>query len=217
MLRFRSHFVAAGLFTLGAVLYGAVNWHAFTVALAKTDAAETWAETRANVSKSAHYLLSSTPRVAAQQPDQPAASAEQAARQAVLAPFSGGWGKHGYQLSISPDGSGEATWRTYEWCHRPGVKPPCDSIAPDGIIQEGGHAVLTFSSVEGRTAYGSMIDISDPAHLVRLSVSLTLQPEGTALMRSGDEARVRTAPGGPTDGRTLCGTLEAWQTGVCGA
>lgn len=138
----------------------------------------------------------------------------------ALAPFAGGWGKHGYSLTINPDGSGEAIWRVYDRCGAPGVTLPCDRI-DETHFDAGGHAVLLFSSVERQTAYGSLVDISDPAHPIFRSTSLTLRPDGTARLRTGSEAEVRTPvldvpDGSPRYGMTLC-RPESWQTEWCGA
>lgn len=137
-----------------------------------------------------------------------------------LTPFIGNWGRHGYSLAISSDGTGEATWRVYDRCGAPGVTLPCDRI-DETHFEAGGHAVVTFSSAEGQTAYGSLVDISDPAHPIFRSAGLTLRPDGTARLRVGSDIEVR-APvldvpdGSPRYGTTLCRT-DAWVTEACGA
>lgn len=159
-------------------------------ALAKTDAGEHWAAIGANVSRFGRYLVGT-----------PAQAAE--AAPLTFADFVGSWHRHGYVLTIYPDGSAVAAWRTY-----------------DGDLPEapGGHASITFTRVEGRTLYGT-----NPNSATRQSVALTEYDYGVGFLTDEPTVVASNAPFDPQRGTTLCGprfaTAPEWFRGTspCGA
>jgi hypothetical protein len=141
----------------------------------------------------------------------PATQAAHAARSAAIAAgapmqfsdFVGSWHHHGYVLTVYPDGSAVAVWRTYD-----GDKPE----AP------GGNAALRFSRVEGHTLYGT-----NPNSATRASVALTEYEYGVGFLADEPNVAAPDAPYNPQAGVTLCGpryaTAPEWFRGTspCGA
>lgn len=164
-------------------------------------------------------VLVSSPGSSRAEPATPEqAAADEAARQAALAPFVGGWNKHGYSLTIAADGSAEATWRTYRFCGDRGVTPPCDDPSRPETFN-GGHMRMRFDRVEGNSAYGTVIETNAPTAMLMppYPVVLELHSNGTALFLQGRQTTIPAGERAPLDGITFCGTLEAWQAGWCGA
>jgi hypothetical protein len=164
----------------------------FRTELAKTDAAESWAEIVTNLTMAAHQIGG------------PPAAAQAAAPTPMrFADFVGTWHRHGYSLTIYPDGSAVAAWRTY-----------------DGDLPEapGGNATLRFDRVEGRTLYGT-----NPNSATRQSVALTEYDYGVGFLTDDPAVVASNAPFDPQRGTTLCGprfaTAPEWFTGTspCGA
>ncbi|MDP8921925.1 MAG: hypothetical protein M3O34_03510 [Chloroflexota bacterium] len=132
-------------------------------------------------------------------------------------PFEGRWGRHGLSLTITPDGTGDAEWRTYQWCDDPGVTEPCD-LAVGGIITGGGRAVMQLvppgqDAGEGSTLRGTVERTTQPSVVARGPIWLRLGAYGTATLEQPDRAPI-----------TLCGPRYAteapeWfrQTLPCGA
>lgn len=114
--------------------------------------------------------LTFTPVAAQEPPIEPAAAAATAARIAdataprSLTDFAGGWGRHGFILSISADGSAEASWRVYTWCKDNGNRQPCDSVQGNGIIS-GGKATFRFDRSDYRTILGTVLSSTDRERL----------------------------------------------------
>ena len=107
-----------------------------------------------------------------------------AAQPESFARFAGGWARHGFGLSIQPDGQARATWRTYRWCG-PGVPQPCDSMQ-DNLITSGGQATLVFTRVEGASAYGRVLASTDSETFpAGGDIVLTLEPYGMARLWDG--------------------------------
>jgi hypothetical protein len=115
-----------------------------------------------------------------------------------VADFAGGWGRHGFGMTINPDGSGEAGWRVYQWCTDTGGKQPCDGVNGQSIVS-GGMASLLFDHVEGATLVGTVSGSTDPATLPNGAIRLTERDYGIAEVVKA----VPSAPGDPP--MTLCG------------
>jgi len=94
-------------------------------------------------------------------------------------PFLGGWGRHGFGITVTASGEGTATWRVYKWCSDDPT-PPCDAMV-DSEIVSGGQAFIVFSRVAGETAYG-WVKASTEEEVLSGRVALTLQPYGMALL-----------------------------------
>ena len=210
----RRAFTLVGIVTVAwlslTILIG--GWWQFRTALAKTDAAEHWASITRNIAFAASQIAV---------PDQPAAASpirHAQGKLASLAPFVGTWGRHGMRLVVAPDGSADASWRTYFSCSDPGVTPPCDGIDDVGFVY-GGRSRMVFTSADGDTAYGTMLETNAPTAMLTppYPVLLVRQPNGTLLLLSGEATMIPPDQRRPTDGTILCGSLAAWQTGVCGA
>ena len=72
--------------------------------------------------------------------------------------FQGTWHLHTDYLVIHANGTGTATWPIHVFCGT-GVGmggSPCDKLASNGQITDGGHADLTIESVSGDTASGKV-------------------------------------------------------------
>ena len=109
-----------------------------------------------------------------------------AAADVDFGPFAKGWGRHGFGLRIDPDGQARAGWRIYKWCHEDPT-PPCDRLVGNEI-RSGGGARLVFTRVEDTTAYGEVLETSDPETLAIGPVSFTLTMFGMAqLAQDGSE------------------------------
>ena len=157
-------------------------------------------------------LSTAAPPAAAQETTtDPAQQAAESARQAAIAAggpmhfadFVGSWHRHGYSLTIYPDGAASVVWRTY-----------------DGDLPEapGGQASINFNRVEGRTLYGT-----NPNSATRELVALTEYEYGVGFLADGGDAVATNAPYEPRHGVTLCGPRFAaapeWfrATSPCGA
>jgi hypothetical protein len=133
-----------------------------------------------------------------------------------VADFAGGWGRHGLGMTIKPDGSGDASWRVYQWCKDTGGKQPCDGMNSQSIVP-GGMAALLFDHVEGATLVGTVSGSTDPATLPNGPIRLTERDYGIGEVVKA----VPSAPGDPP--MTLCGPRFAsapeWfrRTSPCGA
>jgi len=68
--------------------------------------------------------------------------------------FVGTWFGHGRVLIFSSNGRAKYIARAYQWCG-PGVSPPCDSFQNNNIIS-GIHEEMLFTTVAGKTAYGTI-------------------------------------------------------------
>lgn len=99
--------------------------------------------------------------------------------------FSDTWYHHGWSMRLQPDGTAIVSFRVYTWC-ADDPTPPCDDMVGNNIIA-GGHATITFTDIEGDTAYGSYDDGG--------WISLTLGPYDTAEFVDSDGAVI-----------TLCGS-----------
>ena len=136
----------------------------------------------------------------------PAAAAQEATTDPSpmrFADFVGTWSKHGYTLTVYPDGSAVAAWQTY------------DGDTPNA---PGGQASIRFSRVEGRTLYGT-----NPNSATRQSVALTEYEYGVGFLADEPTVAAPDAPYNPQAGVTLCGpryaTAPEWFRGTspCGA
>jgi hypothetical protein len=150
------------------------GWWQVRAALARPDIAEDIAAIQSNIIR------------AARQAGQPAAP--------TVADFAGDWNHHGFVLSVQPDGSAEAIWRTYQ--------DPAEAPA--------GHALLTFDRVDGRTAYGRVLWTTGPVWPLG-PVELTEYDFGVGELRASTGAPPAAAPGGPGDGLTVCGPRLDWE------
>ena len=133
-----------------------------------------------------------------------------------MSPFIGDWWKHGFGLTISPNGRGVAEWRIYTSCSETGGREPCDRIV-NNIIIGGGRAFIQFSppgqgSSNRTTLSGRITHSTDPRVMPIGSVVLQIGPYGTAQLQAGPEVY------------TLCGSrflgeVPDWfrQTSPCGA
>jgi hypothetical protein len=88
----------------------------------------------------------------------------------IFAPFVGDWSAHGGGVTIRPDGSVTAEWRTYRWCDDD-PRPPCDRTEGNAIIG-GGSATFQLQTVAGGVAQGVVTNTSDPSSL-RISSTVT--------------------------------------------
>src|SRR4051794_35457399 len=86
------------------------------------------------------------------------ASAQSRGRFAALA---GNWTAHGFGLSVADDGQAVANWRVYQWCSDLTAPAPCDSILGNDI-EDGGLAMVRFTSISGGVATGTVLMSSDP-------------------------------------------------------
>ena len=93
--------------------------------------------------------------------------------------FAKDWGRHGFGMTVAPNGEATVGWRVYKWCSDDPT-PPCDAMVDSDIIS-GGHATIVFERVEGSTAYGRVVDSNDP-QLLDDAVSLTLKEYGMAVL-----------------------------------
>jgi hypothetical protein len=95
-------------------------------------------------------------------PGAPAASATTppaaAAPSPDLQPFVGDWGRHGFDLKITRDGSFTFAWRTYRFCGQ--FPPPCDRMVNNSIV-DGGQATGTEHAVAARSAAGQVAATND--------------------------------------------------------
>jgi dipeptidyl aminopeptidase/acylaminoacyl peptidase len=128
-----------------------------------------------------------------------------------LSSFAKDWWHHGFNMTVEMNGQSSATWRTYKWCSQDPT-PPCDAVVDNGITP-GGSATLTFTQVDGQTAYALVNDSNDwavfePGTLV----SLTLLPYGMALLKQGS---TETTLCGPDYSKVAPESLI--QTTPCGA
>ena len=82
----------------------------------------------------------------------PIGHAQQTTSADTFAHFTGTWTRHGFGLTIEPNGSARAMWRTYQWCG-PDVPEPCDSMQGK-LIVSGGLATFTFGRVESSILIG---------------------------------------------------------------
>ena len=74
--------------------------------------------------------------------------------------FAGNWNHHGAGITVNADGTGHASWRTYQWCSDDPT-PPCDGV--DGnLIIDGGNADFRIVSVQGEQATALVIGSSQP-------------------------------------------------------
>jgi hypothetical protein len=173
----------------------------------------------------------------------PSPSPETAAPVADLSAFVGAWWRHGFSLTVSPDGSAEASWRTYHWCGDPGVTTACDTRPENGFLN-GGHAVILFESadipaaqrewrpavftsrtlafvaVQSPIAHGRVIFTTEPLRIRLGPVDLALLPYDTgALAQDGDGALVCRPE--PFDGVAIDDMTPAqrdrWEHRACGA
>ena len=115
--------------------------------------------------------------------------------------FVGTWGGHGRGLTFSSDGRAEYRARAYQWCG-PGVPPPCDSFQGNTII-DGIQQEMLFTSVVGKTAYGTITASSDDNR--GRAVSFAVDANDTATFSEG----------GDSAGILLCGPNAPF--GTCGA
>lgn len=122
----------------------------------------------------------------------PIASAQEAPP--TLADVAGDWYRHGFVLTIAPDGSATASWRVYQWCTDPAVAGACDRSENSQIIN-GGQAELAFTSVD------LPADPRDwtPSALAPISRqpvfrAVTLPIASGVVLSSTHEARLRVGP-----------------------
>jgi hypothetical protein len=88
-------------------------------------------------------------------------------------PFADTWHLHTYAVTINPDGTGYADWRTYRTCGQD--PPPCETWTGN-IINDGGHATFHLTSVTGTEAQGTVDISTDPSRLPAGPLHLTLAP-----------------------------------------
>lgn len=118
--------------------------------------------------------------------------------------FAGGWVRHGFGFGLHADGTATMSFRVYQWCSEDPT-PPCDVILGNAIY-DGGHGTLTFTEIDGNTAYGAFDDGG--------GVSLTLLPYDMVLLTdlsSGDQTELC----GPDFGNLAPPSLV--QSSPCGA
>jgi hypothetical protein len=108
-------------------------------------------------------------------------------------PFVGTWFAHSDTMIIKADGTATYTGRVFIWC-TDDPRPPCDTNEP---IMGGLNAQITFTSVSGNTASGSITggtglrDFHGNIIPVGSNISVTLNPDNDTLNVS--------------DGSLLCG------------
>jgi hypothetical protein len=102
-------------------------------------------------------------------------------------PFVGTWYAHAQQLVIQADGKAVYTGRVFVWCvddqGNTINQPPCDGGGNEGISPNQ-HALITFTSVQGNTASGSIMpggtgmrNINDNIIPIGSTVTVTLHPD----------------------------------------
>src|SRR5205809_1171940 len=94
-------------------------------------------------------------------------------RTASVKPFAGTWYWHGEGVSIEPDGSGRAGWRTYRRCSE--EPPPCDVERGHELIS-GGRAEFVVMRVRRDTAWVRVIHSTDPSRLAVGTLTIRLAP-----------------------------------------
>jgi hypothetical protein len=134
------------------------------------------------------------------------ASAQSPANFAALA---GDWSAHGFGLSIASDGQAVAHWRVYQWCSDLSSPAPCDSMLGNDI-ENGGLAMLRFTSLSGGVGTATVLMSSDPA---------TLSPGSSVTMRTQSGGTARLTTSGSLD-MVLCGPKfdpSQFTSAPCGA
>jgi hypothetical protein len=112
-----------------------------------------------------------------------------------LQPFQGQWYMHGGLLTIQNDGRATFIARAYQNCGS-GIKQPCDTWQGDRIIP-GIREEITITSIQGETAYGTIVNSSDNS--TGQPATIKIQPQNTLLFNK----------------RSLCGPHAP--VGYCGA
>jgi len=152
-------------------------------------------------------FIVTNPPSAVEQPSEPAPNFEE---------FSGGWWKHGFDVTINPNGWGEASWRTYNSCDGARTDAACDRVEGNTIYR-GGFAVLHLDRVESSTAFGTVMHSTDEVTLPNGAFRLTLREYGLADLAATDSVDR------PIESIGLCGQgfMDApeWfrRTSPCGA
>jgi hypothetical protein len=131
----------------------------------------------------------------------PIASAAHTPAASPYAQFLGSWFHHGGGLTISRNGHGFYSYRTYVFC-TPRLTTTCDKEAKN-VIYDGGFSRFTLHRTVGNKAYGSM-DNSAFSWQVGTTVTLVAKPNDTLVLYEAGTA--------PT---TLCGSKAP--AGFCGA
>jgi hypothetical protein len=126
-----------------------------------------------------------------------------------FSPIAGAWGAHGISVEIGNDGQAVAHWRIYTWCNTVQQPAPCDSIIGDSI-EDGGLAMLSFTTFNGTTATGVVLMSSD---------TTGFSPGSTVVLQTmrGGVAQMQAIGGSPI---LLCGPAfdpTAFTTSPCGA
>lgn len=116
---------------------------------------------------------------------------------ALLSNFAGDWYTHAGDFVMKPDGHATLSLRVYVWCKQNGGKPPCDDVNNHGDIIWGVREEMTFTKVEGVTAYGTII--ASTIGNAGKPISATLGPNDTIKVRDRD---VFCGPKSPSG---LCG------------
>jgi hypothetical protein len=121
---------------------------------------------------------------------EPAAAATASAA-GGMGPFTGQRVRHGFGLTILPDGRGDAEWRLHRWSHETGGREPCDRIVGGRIIG-GGRARMDFSPPgrgggDGTTLRGRIGHSTAPWAVPIGPVALRLGPFGTGEFQAGAE------------------------------
>jgi hypothetical protein len=123
--------------------------------------------------------------------------------------IAGGWSMHGLSLEIAGDGQAVAHWRVYTWCSDLSRPAPCDSIIGNSI-EDGGLAMLRFTSFDGSSATATVLMSSDSSVFgTDAPVILRLMPGGVAQIQPSR-----------ADPLVLCGPAfdpGAFATPPCGA
>jgi hypothetical protein len=102
--------------------------------------------------------------------------------------FKGTWYAHARQLIIQPNGTASYSGRVFVWC-TDDPRPPCDNM--NGAITGGMNTQITFTSVNGNTANGSITggtgdrDLHNTIIPVGSNLSVTLNENNTLAVSDG--------------------------------
>ena len=121
-----------------------------------------------------------------------ATSGTNGANAAPYSRFAKQWDAHGFSLTVKPDGSAAASWRTYAVCGDD--PPPCDTFRGNEIIS-GGAATIRFMGAMGDTTDGTVTSSTAPDLLPRGPVTLALQPYDMAVLYWNSGSRSLTLCG----------------------
>jgi hypothetical protein len=106
--------------------------------------------------------------------------APQPPRQLDYTPFAQAWARNGLGLAVAADGTARAGWRFYR----------------DNQVVSEGSATIQFQNINGQSAFGLVLDSTDPARLTPGNgVSLVLLDHGLAIFTQPNTAWLLCGPG----------------------